>query len=97
MTIPSELHEDFLALISHALDAIAQADRAIAELDSLLETGFRGNEVKLVEGMIAELGRLEHESDEMQAKMRQRLFQIEQQLPPIDAIFLYKVLNNIGI
>jgi len=45
------------------------------ELDELLETGFAGREVTLVENLIEELDRIEHDTDTLQIKLRSDLFQ----------------------
>jgi predicted phosphate transport protein (TIGR00153 family) len=78
------------------LDAAKQACKAINELDELLETGFRGNEVKIVEDMIVTLDSIEHDCDDELAKVRMELFKIEKELHPIDAMFLYQLLQWIG-
>ncbi|MBY0545337.1 MAG: DUF47 family protein, partial [Gammaproteobacteria bacterium] len=72
------------------------AHTAIGELDRLLETGFRGEEVGLVEDMIDQLHQKEHENDDIQADVRRALFAIEKELSPIDVIFLYKMIEWTG-
>lgn len=96
MHFPEAIAGNFFALLKRCLDAAKQARRAIEELDELLETGFRGNEVKVVEDMIVELDRIERETDEMQVEIRQTLFKIENTLPPVDVIFLYKIIEWTG-
>jgi predicted phosphate transport protein (TIGR00153 family) len=96
MEIPEPLAPQFKAFLKRSVDASAQAARAIAELDDLLETGFQGSEVKLVEDMIYELDRIEHDTDEMQIKIRRTLFDLEKSLPPVQTIFLYKIIEWIG-
>jgi predicted phosphate transport protein (TIGR00153 family) len=96
MHIPDEIAASYQLFLSRCIDASAQARKAINELDELLETGFRGNEVKLVEDMIRELDIIEQDTDEMQIAIRQKLFSIEKELPPIDAIFLYKMIVETG-
>jgi predicted phosphate transport protein (TIGR00153 family) len=61
-----------------------------------LETGFSGNEVKLVEGMITKLSKIERDTDEQQIHLRQILFGIEEKLPPVNVIFLYKIIEWTG-
>ena len=67
-----------------------QASKAINEFDELLETGFKGREVALVEKMLVELDAIEQDTDDMQIKIRQELRQVEADLNPIDAMFLYR-------
>jgi uncharacterized protein Yka (UPF0111/DUF47 family) len=49
----------------------------INELDELLETGFKGREVALVEKMIHQLDKIEDDADAMQIKLRPSLLSIE--------------------
>ena len=96
MTIPAALVEDFMALLNRCIDATKLAQIAINELDELVVTGFRGDEAKRVEEMIAELQVVENETDEIQVKLRDALFVIESELSPIDVMFLYKIIEWIG-
>jgi len=66
------------------------------ELDELLETGFAGREVTLVENLIEELDRIEHDTDTLQIKLRSDLFKLEKDLPPINVMFLYQIIEWIG-
>ncbi|PWY55336.1 TIGR00153 family protein [Legionella qingyii] len=93
MTIPETIVPIFMPFLSRCLDASKQACKAINELDELLETGFRGSEVKIVEEMILTLYEIEHDSDERLADIRHRIFEIEKDLSAIDAIFLYKLVQ----
>jgi predicted phosphate transport protein (TIGR00153 family) len=96
MTIPKALEPLFMPFLSRCLDASKQACKAINELDELLETGFRGSEVKIVEEMILKLDEIEHDSDEQLAALRHRIFELEENLSAIDIMFLYKLVQWIG-
>ena len=94
--IPGELVECVRDYYQKNLNTSAQALKAINELDELLETGFRGKEATLVEGLVVELDELEHQSDVSQVKLRAMLFQMEDSLPPVHVIFLYKIIDRLG-
>ncbi len=96
MEFPESLIEDARVYYKESLLASAQALRVINELDELLETGFRGKEVDLVESLINELDDLEHQNDVTQVKLRAKLFGLEESLPPVDVIFLYRIIDQIG-
>ncbi|HEN4770820.1 TPA: TIGR00153 family protein [Legionella pneumophila] len=96
MSIPKKLIPSFMPFLSRCLDASKQACTAINELDELLETGFRGSEVKIVEEMIVKLDEIEHDCDEKLADIRHKIFELEKELPAIDVIFLYKLVQWIG-
>ena len=71
--------------------------KLLASLMNCLNQGFVAVKVELVEKMIIELNRIESETDDIQIKLRQGLFNIENELKPIDVIFLYKIIEWIGI
>ncbi len=96
MVLPKVVANDYLAFVGCCVDAVVQARRAINELDELVETGFRGNEVTLVESIITELDEIEGESDRMQREIRARLFKIETELPAVEVVFLYKIIEWTG-
>ncbi|RAP35629.1 TIGR00153 family protein [Legionella quinlivanii] len=96
MIIPPALSSVFMPFLNRCLDAAKQACKAINELDELLESGFRGSEVKIVEEMIMTLDEIEHDSDDKLADIRHRIFDLEKDLPPIEVVFLYKLVQWIG-
>ncbi|GAB2990170.1 TIGR00153 family protein [Psychrosphaera aestuarii] len=96
LTIPVQIQPSFMAFVERNIDATAQASKAINEFDELLETGFRGREVELVERMITELDAIEDDTDEMQISIRQQLKQIEDELNPIDVMVTYRMIEWIG-
>lgn len=96
MQIPPVLADVFMAFLTRCLDAAKQACKAINELDELLESGFRGSEVKIVEEMIVTLDEIEQDCDNKLADIRHRIFELEKELPAIDIIFLYKLVQWIG-
>ncbi|MFT7299916.1 MAG: putative phosphate transport protein (TIGR00153 family) [Porticoccus sp.] len=96
MSIPEPLHQKITDLLSSSIDVARQALKAINELDELLEVGFSGNEVDLVEKMIGELDLLEDKTDQLEQEIRHQLLELEQELPPIDMMFLYQVIDMIG-
>src|SRR5690606_6233258 len=51
MGIPEAIQEDMRQLVAAAIAVTRQALKIINELDELLETGFAGREVDLVEGL----------------------------------------------
>lgn len=93
---PEAIAPTIKAYVQRSIDASAQAQTAINELDELVETGFRGNEVKLVTSIIKTLDEIEGDSDRMQVEIRTRLFAVEKDLPPVEVIFLYRIIDWIG-
>jgi len=96
MTIPESIAEDYAKFVGRGVDACKQAHRIIDELDELFETGFSGAEVDRVQDMIKELDRIEKDTDEIQIRIRSKLFDIERDLPPVDVMFLYRIIDWTG-
>ena len=96
MLIPEAISGIFMPFLNRCLDAAKQACKAINELDELLETGFRGNEVNIVKEMIVTLDEIEQDSDEKLAELRHRIFELEKDLTAVEVVFLYKLVQWIG-
>lgn len=96
MELPDAIAEDYLPFVKRCVDACDQAQHAINELDELVETGFRGHEVNLVQDMIEKLDSVEGDTDTLQRKIRLKLFEIENDLPPVEVMFLYKIIELTG-
>ncbi len=96
MAIPQPLQPMVRTYVQRSVDASAQALKAMNELDELLETGFAGREAVLVENLIEELGAIENDTDRLQIEVRRNLFKLEQDLPPVDVMFLYQIIDWIG-
>lgn len=96
MELPKQIAAIYLPFVKRCIEACAQAQTAINELDELVETGFRGHEVKLVQKMIKKLDKVESETDTLEKKTRHTLFAIEKDLPPVDVMFLYKIIELTG-
>jgi hypothetical protein len=94
--VPGSLTDSLLNYYKLSLKTSGQALKAINELDELLEAGFRGKEVELVEDLIKELDDLENKSDIHQVQLRASLYKLESNLPPVDVMFLYKIIDLIG-
>lgn len=96
MTLPGEMHELFTQYGHRCIDASAQALKIVCELDELVETGFRGIEVERVQKMISKLNSIEGETDELQVKLRDVLFGLEDTLRPTDVMFTYRLVEGVG-
>ena len=96
LEIPAPIAAQFQEFVDRNIDAAKQARKSVRELDELFTAGFRGAEVDLVAGLIEELDQIETDTDEKQAALRAALFEIEKTLNPIDAIFMYQVIELTG-
>lgn len=96
MVIPQGLQPLMRTFVQRTVDASAQALKAMNELDELLEAGFGGREAVLVETLIEELDAIEQDTDSLQIEVRRSLFKLEKDLPPVDVMFLYQIIDWIG-
>jgi predicted phosphate transport protein (TIGR00153 family) len=96
MTVPDAMQEDLKNLVRRCVDACAQSNAIIGELDELVETGFRGPEAERVEAMVKELNRIETETDDLAIALTRSLFQHEDTMSPVSVMFWYRLLQWIG-
>jgi len=96
MIFPEAIADTLRQYVQRSVDASAQARKAIDEFDELVETGFSGREVKVVETMINDLDDIEGDTDRIQVQIRAEIYKLEKELPPIDVIFMYKIIDWIG-
>jgi len=96
MSIPKIMEEPMRGFVQSAIATAEQALVAINELHDLLETGFSGRELHIVEKLIEELDALEKTSDGIEISIRASLFKLETELAPVDVMFLYKVIDWVG-
>ena len=61
-----------------------------------MEVGFTGREVKRVEDMLKVLDKLERQTDKLAASLHHKLFKMENDLPPVDVMFYYRVISLLG-
>ncbi len=96
MKIPKAIAKKYVAFVSCNIEAVKQARKSVRELDELFTAGFKGAEVALIAELIEELDRLETLTDEQQTELRADLFAIEKDLDPVNAVFLYQVIEITG-
>lgn len=94
MRIPASMQGQFQQLVDTCVAACAKAHDAIRELDELIETGFDKSERDRVGNLLRELDAIEHESDEQLIRLYRELFELEDKMPPVQVMFLYRVLDR---
>lgn len=96
MALPEIIHEDYIRFVQRCVAACKQAKKAIDELDELVETGFGGHEIQIVIDMITKLDEIESDTDNLQSAIRNKIFEVEKEMPPIEVMFLYKIIEGTG-
>lgn len=96
LRIPKELHKDYRMLIKKCTRAAKQAFLVISELDELIETGFGKVERKRVGRMLLKLDGIEHQADSLEESLFSGLFEIDNDMRAVHAMFLYKIIEDTG-
>ena len=96
MYFPAAIQDQMRDFVASSIATVRAAGKALNELDELLETGFSGSEIELIETMITNLNEAEHECDVMQREVQLALFAIEDKTNPVDVMFMYRLIEWLG-
>jgi hypothetical protein len=97
MVIPEVMRDNYRELVATCVQSVEQAHRAINELDELIETSFGDMERERVGALLSELDRIEQETDEQTIHLSHQLFDLEDELKPVNVMFLYRVLDKTSL
>lgn len=93
LKFPAAVEAQVLDLVTGVVDTCRKSQQIIDRLDELIDTAFKGPQARIVVGMIEEVEALEQVTDHLVVQIRAQLFGMENELPPIQAMFLYKALD----
>ena len=96
MTFPKKLEKSLFKFIATVTDASAKAVEVVAATRELSRSAFSSRQVKAISAKCLLVEKIERRSDDLQSKLRAKLRIYEEDMSPIDAIFLYQVLSSIG-
>ena len=96
MRVPDGIRTSFTEFVTKAVSTARQASESVARLDDLFRAAFRGEVAKTLGVLVQQLDALEHETDEAEIAVRAELFAVENDIAPIDVVFLYEVVKEIG-
>ncbi|MEX0943702.1 MAG: TIGR00153 family protein [Pseudomonadales bacterium] len=96
MRIPEGLESDFELCVERAIAPVRDLNDTMHNLDTLVGTGFIQSRNKAIEAGVDRIDDGERLSDQTEHHVRQRLYQIEDSMDPIDVMFLYKVIDLLG-
>lgn len=96
MQFPDEVQSGVEGLVEAVVATCTRLRELVGLFDELLDTGFGGLEAKRVGAMIAEVEQLEAKTDVLVVGIRARLFAMEDNLAPVQAVFYYRVLDMIA-
>lgn len=93
---PESMADSVHQLYQLSKDAAAKAKAAIGEMDEIMESGFSGTEISFVQKLLDELNDIENQNDAAQIELRAHLMGLENDLPPVNVMFLYRLIDLIG-
>jgi predicted phosphate transport protein (TIGR00153 family) len=96
LRIPEPVARQFLEFVDLNIDAARLARKSVRELDELFTVGFKGPEVEIVSTMIEKLDAIESLTDSSEVGLRAAVFDVENTLNPVDAVFLYEIIKLTG-
>lgn len=96
MAFPNKLDKSVNGFAELAVQSTQAVLEAINNTHNLFRSGFASKEAREVERTIAEVERLERRSDKAQSKLRARMYKLEDNLQPVDVMFLYQVMVWLG-
>lgn len=96
MNFPEPVGALIRQLIEHMIKTCNKALDVSSEMRDLLEAGFEGVVLEMLQEMVGELDALEKEADRLQAQVRGSIFEIEAEYPPIDVLFWYQLVSEIA-
>ena len=96
MEIPAEIATSFMLFANESASITNAAGEAVDHIDELVQFSFGGNAADKMQDLIAKLDLLENKNDQTEVTLRAELFAIEKDLPPVNVMFLYDIINKIG-
>lgn len=94
--LPDKLLPAFGKYLGAIMATVDLARDAVMELDEVFEVGFGKQEIDLVYAKLKSLARQEVAAKKLEEKLRARLFSLEQSLPPLDAMFIYQLVDRVS-
>ena len=85
-----------LDFVDHIIKCSEAWNTTAHELPALQEASFTGPEVARTLEQVRNVALLEHEADDMQARVAKALFEHEEELGPVSVIFWTRILTRLG-
>jgi len=96
LKVPDTLRDPLRDLLEKAVSPARECNRLMDQLDELVEASFGGPEAEKVNGIIDNLGRLEHHCDRAQWQFARDVFNIEGELTAGELWMFLKLGRTLG-
>ena len=96
LAFPKKLDKSLFKYIQTVVDSVNTMVEVVQATRELSRGAFGARQTQAIMARVARVEKHERKSDEIQSKLRAKLRDNEEKLSPIDAIFLYQLLSEIG-
>ena len=96
LAFPAPLTGDVKEFIDVVIDVSRTVVEIIGATRELSRSAFGTRQTNVILNFVSQVEVGERRSDDLQVALRARLRECEEELPPVDAIFLYQLLAGIG-
>ena len=96
LAFPKQLEKPLGKYIATVVDSAHAAVAVVSATRDLTRAAFGARQIKAISSRAVAVERLERKSDDLQSKLRAKLMAHEEKLSPIDAMFLYQLLLQMG-
>jgi hypothetical protein len=96
MNLTKELGQDVIHFVKKSQDVCYLARGLTQEFGDVIESGFGRHEIKKLLEMIDNVSIAETEADNLEDALVHRLYEVEEKMNSVDAVFWYKIFELIG-
>ena len=96
MNLTKELGQDVIHFVKKSQDVCYLARGLTQEFGDVIESGFGRHEIKKLLEMIDNVSIAETEADNLEDALVRRLYEVEEKMNSVDAVFWYKIFELIG-
>ena len=96
MNLTKELSQDVIHFVKKSQDVCYLARGLTKEFGDVIESGFGRHEIKKLLEMIDNVSIAETEADNLEDALVHRLYEVEEKMNSVDAVFWYKIFELIG-
>ena len=96
MNLTKELSQDVINFVKKSQDVCYLARGLTQEFGDVIESGFGRHEIKKLLEMIDNVSIAETEADNLEDALVHRLYEVEEKMNSVDAVFWYKIFELIG-
>ncbi len=96
MSLTKELCQDVIQFVKQSQNVCYLARGLTQEFGDVIESGFGRHEIKKLLEMIDNVSIAETEADNLEDALVRRLYEVEEKMNSVDAVFWYKIFELIG-